>query len=1041
MADAVVVVSQTGPQGPAGPKGDPGSGLVIKGHFDTVEELRAAHPVGEPGDAYAVGPVGGLNDVFVWDGSDWKDAGPLSEPGPPGPEGPQGPPGQQGEPGPPGEKGDKGDPGDPGEPGPPGPAGKDGKSIEIKGFFDTLAELEAAHPVGDPGDSYLVGAPAHIFSWNSDSSSWADGGVIQGPVGPKGDPGVPGKDGAPGKDGDPGPPGPKGDQGEKGDKGDPGVPGQPGPKGDPGAKGDPGEKGDPGVPGKDGQPGKDGAPGQPGAKGDKGDPGPQGPPGRDGTSLNPVIPVVIDKTRDTIGLDVNWLDERYGGAAAIPFHLLDKSSPRDYRPTVSEHYSRFVVAGDSPTTNFIVDGAVGYEVGTQFEIDCLTGAGLQVVPMNNAVLDTNQAGRRILTAKRARLICYQENRWLLRGDLTNGIPYITYVGPSNRTTAYSPGEALVEAGSVQGDSWPSGTALVYYCTRSGEADRRVERTPLQTSYTFTGLSEGVFYKFEVRYKAPDGTESACANPSTYRVQSRTPSKPSSIVVTGYRGSQVFFDGTIEKPPGFGSKFRAKLAGSPDQETVFGFDPYTGRAMINWSKDAFPGVAKDTSVAACNTWGGTDFWGPYSDPVKIDYNAGLKGFPVLQFEQTWNGAYWDAAVAHWSDFPDASRTFDAPNLKWIVDYEVFDSTGKMYNSGYKVEQAWNQPFKQVAPLAAPDGSTMRVRVGTRTDGNDSPPGEWVSTTYKKSNPGVARPRGAIVTAEQTDKQQVTFTWKPDMSQGAGAPAGYDVIVQDMTTGQVVKYADNIQATSIVVDGFVENRFYTVVVPAYNAAGVSDWFQNSLEFWVEAEHRDPLSPVVTLAVGDSFTSSVYAQWTYEEDEHVYGSVDYFTAHLTGDNGATWRECDQAFPRDAREGSFGWRVGTWVVCVRVHTVDGKVSDLDVSKGRKVTIAPNRPIPPPKTLSVQQADKAGSVAKFTWEHTPDPDFGAVTGYQLCWRADGDSSWNVADEETDIADREMNARVPGPGQFLGSVRVVTEFGVSNVGNAVPFKLIRYMGS
>lgn len=88
----------TGPAGPAGPagsqgpkgeKGDDGTSFVIKGMYATYEELVAAHPTGQIGDAYAVG-TSAANTIYLWDinTSSWEDMGPIQ--GPQGPAGPQG---------------------------------------------------------------------------------------------------------------------------------------------------------------------------------------------------------------------------------------------------------------------------------------------------------------------------------------------------------------------------------------------------------------------------------------------------------------------------------------------------------------------------------------------------------------------------------------------------------------------------------------------------------------------------------------------------------------------------------------------------------------------------------------------------------------------------------------------------------------------------------------------------------------------------------------------------------------------------------------
>lgn len=63
-----------------------------------------------------------------------------------------------------------------------GTYGKDGTSVTILGSYNTLAELQAAHPTGSKGDSYMVAGDLYI--WNG--SAWENVGQIQGPQGPQG---------------------------------------------------------------------------------------------------------------------------------------------------------------------------------------------------------------------------------------------------------------------------------------------------------------------------------------------------------------------------------------------------------------------------------------------------------------------------------------------------------------------------------------------------------------------------------------------------------------------------------------------------------------------------------------------------------------------------------------------------------------------------------------------------------------------------------------------------------------------------------------
>lgn len=95
-----------------GPQGDAGTIVNLKGTVPTFGDLPTD---AAPGDGWVVEADG---DLYVWDGTQWNNVGPIQ-----GPEGPQGPVGPQG---PQGVKGDKGDTGAQGIQGPQGPQGIQG---------------------------------------------------------------------------------------------------------------------------------------------------------------------------------------------------------------------------------------------------------------------------------------------------------------------------------------------------------------------------------------------------------------------------------------------------------------------------------------------------------------------------------------------------------------------------------------------------------------------------------------------------------------------------------------------------------------------------------------------------------------------------------------------------------------------------------------------------------------------------------------------------------------------------------------------------
>lgn len=191
--------------------------------------------------------------------------------------------------------------------GPQGQKGDDGTSVRILGSYDTVEELEQAHPTGNEGDGYMV--QGDLYVWDVNESKWSDVGQIQGPQGPTGQQGLQGPIGPTGEQGpqgEQGPTGPQGIQGIQGPTGAEGPTGQMGPTGNDGATGPTGAKGEQGpqgptgeqgpqgetgptgpqgIQGEQGPTGNDGATGPTGPQGIQGETGPTGPKGEDGKSI------------------------------------------------------------------------------------------------------------------------------------------------------------------------------------------------------------------------------------------------------------------------------------------------------------------------------------------------------------------------------------------------------------------------------------------------------------------------------------------------------------------------------------------------------------------------------------------------------------------------------------------------------------------------------------------------------------------------------------------------------------------------------------
>jgi len=72
---------------------------------------------------------------------------------------------------------------------PKGDKGDTGQGINVLGEYASLADLQAAHPVGNAGNAYLVGAinPKDLYIWDVDTSAWTNEGQLQGVQGDPGD--------------------------------------------------------------------------------------------------------------------------------------------------------------------------------------------------------------------------------------------------------------------------------------------------------------------------------------------------------------------------------------------------------------------------------------------------------------------------------------------------------------------------------------------------------------------------------------------------------------------------------------------------------------------------------------------------------------------------------------------------------------------------------------------------------------------------------------------------------------------------------------
>lgn len=223
-----------------------------------------------------------------------------------------------------GAKGEKGDP---------------GTGIKIKGKYDSLSALQAAHPKADEGDAYMAGT--NLYVWNG--SAWIDCGNIQGPKGEKGDTGL------------------QGVQGEKGERGPQGATGPQGAKGDKGDKGDTGPQGPQGIQGERGLQGPQGLQGATGETGATGPQGAQGVQGLQGPAGSAATITIGSVTTSAPGTSANVTNSGTSSAVVLDFVLPKGKDGADGGVTVDEELSS---TSTNPVQNKVIYNALLNKVGT-----------------------------------------------------------------------------------------------------------------------------------------------------------------------------------------------------------------------------------------------------------------------------------------------------------------------------------------------------------------------------------------------------------------------------------------------------------------------------------------------------------------------------------------------------------------------------------------------------------------------------------------------------------------------------------------------------
>jgi hypothetical protein len=409
--------------------------------------------------------------------------------------------------------------------------------------------------------------------------------------------------------------------------------------------------------------------------------------------------------------------------------------------------------------NIVLDGNVPFAPGRFINVSTM-GTWCQASAVNGALLETGNKGRSIPAHSNGYLVEYAPHRWLMRGpDLEPAWPYITYCGPVNGSQRWSPGAVEVQAGSIQGDPWPSGLVLLWKADDGVGGVLNFETSPTQTRYVFGGLVEGREYTFTVRYKYPDGRIAECFNPQKFTVQEAAIAPLKNVTRAGSRGIRQMFEiecDTFERI----DYLEARLEGTTQWvKCSDGVDPTTGLAYVQF----FPPEVPDTSryeLRGANIKARTDPW-PVTFQTIWSVNMRPEGLNLSvdalasEVKIVWPG----------SDFFLADD-----DCWWVVDVQESNDTDVLYRETVIVPLG--EPVIGYYPKNQIAGLKVDVSLALATYGKvtiEADRARRSITVNPPTNPEVIPKAPVIKSVQQQpdDSFLVRFEWEPSNTGEARA----------------------------------------------------------------------------------------------------------------------------------------------------------------------------------------------------------------------------------------------------------------------------------
>ncbi len=456
----------------------------------------------------------------------------------------------------------------------------------------------------------------------------------------------------------------------------------------------------------------------------------------------------------------------------------------------------------------------------------------------------------------------------------------------------------------------------------------------------------------------------------------------------------------------------KTAPKAPSDLTVAYDFATDGATLTWTDNS----SNETAFVLQRSYDGND-WKDLAtlDADVVAYDLGTLEVGVTYFYRVaatnvYGRSDWDF-VSFAIPTPEAPTdlTFgEYDSVNYSVDLSWVDNSDN--ENGFKIEWSNDQKTWYSDTVAADqtsyvkdkllEGRTYYFRVSAfnKAGSSEYATGSFDVPSVERKKPNA--PSDVEFVDYDADSASVTMTWKDNSSDEEKFVVQFSYDQENWYSVKNVGY----DVDSLKIEGLVEGRTYYFRVAAYNAAGYSDWCENS--FTVEARIIDPPS---NLSVVQQTNESVRLTWTdnstfedgyvvqYSYDGVNWSRVKYFDAD------ATSADFDVVYGR-----SYYFRVAAYF--------GSSISEWLYSEKY---VAPKGTPTAPTDLTVEGLETS---AKLSWIDASNNEI----GFNLEYSVDGGSTWiSLGNASADVTTQDASKLRPGV-SYTFRVRAYNAYGRSD---------------